>query len=48
MTIQKKSKETEEDKDLRLNREATQEKIKTFKHEVKNFKTLEELLREKI
>ena len=47
MSDQKPSKETEEEKDRRLNQEATMEKLKTPKHEVKKLKTLEELLKEK-
>lgn len=47
MNDQKSRKESEEEKDRRLNQEATMEKLKTPKHEIKKLKTLEELLKEK-
>lgn len=47
MNEQNPSKETEEEKDRRLNQETTMEKLKTPKHEIKKLKTLEELLKEK-
>ena len=47
MNDQNSSKETEEEKDRRLNQEATMEKLKTPKHEIKKLKTLEQLLKEK-
>ena len=47
MNYQNSNKETEEGKDRRLNQEATMEKLKTPKHEIKKLKTLEELLKEK-
>ncbi len=40
-------KETEEEKEKRMNQEATMEKLKTPNHNIKQLKTLEELLREK-
>ena len=47
MKEQNSNMETEEEKDRRLNQEATMEKLKTPKHELKKLKTLEELLKEK-
>lgn len=47
MSEQNSRKETEEEKDRRLNQETTMEKLKTPKHEIKKLKTLEELLKEK-
>jgi len=47
MSNQKPRQETEEEKDRRLNQDATMEKLKTPKHEIKKLKTLEELLKEK-
>ena len=40
-------KESEEDQDRRLNQQATMEKLKTPVKDVKNFKTLDDLLKEK-
>lgn len=47
MGDQKPRQETEEEKDRRLNQDATVEKLKTPKHEIKKLKTLEELLKER-
>ena len=47
MSEKNTSMETEEERDRRLNQEATIEKLKTPKHEIKKLKTLEELLKEK-
>lgn len=41
------TKEQEEEQDRRLNQEATMEKLKTPKQEIKKLKTLKELLQEK-
>ncbi len=48
MSDQKLRKETEEEKDRRLNQDATMEKLKTPKHKIKELKTLQELLKEKL
>ncbi|WP_353301906.1 hypothetical protein [Sessilibacter corallicola] len=47
MSDQKPRQETEDEKDHRLNQDATMEKLKTPKHEIKKLKTLEELLKGK-
>lgn len=41
------NKENEEEQDRRLNQEATMEKLKTPKQEIRKLKTLKELLQEK-
>ena len=46
MNNPKTIKESEEKENSRLNQEATMEKLKTPKHEIKKLKTLEDLLRE--
>jgi PHD/YefM family antitoxin component YafN of YafNO toxin-antitoxin module len=42
-----KKHESEEETDRRLNQEATMEKLKTPNKDIKNLKTLEEILKEK-
>lgn len=46
MTDQNPRQETEEEKDQRVNKDASLEKLKTPKHEIKKLKTLEELIKE--
>ena len=41
-----KRNESEEETDRRLNQEVTMEKLKTPKKDIKNLKTLEEMLKE--
>ncbi len=47
MSNQSPRQEKEEEKERRLNQDATIEKLKTPKHEIKKLKTLEELLKDK-
>lgn len=47
MSEQKSRKETEEEQERRLNQEASFEKLRTPRQEVKKLKTLEELLKDR-
>ncbi len=47
MNNHRSKKESEEEQNRRMNQEATVEKLKTPKQEIKKLKTLDELLKEK-